>query len=288
MRSQQAVILTYPAQFYLTKICINSMRKYIPECINILVLVDDTSELSWDTYYGDCEKLYSEPNLTLRAISTVNEVKFLEAYKFDPWIKQQIVKLLMGEFLNYDEIFFTDGDVIFRSEIPYGISAVTRSHNPVWYAGVDIYTTDILNLSDDIVKGVFKPDYTGKDVRFDPAVAPFRDIKLDELRTLKSYSMSQTNRDFVESHCKYVDDKLKFVSEWELIEAYKKHILKQELKVVTIYVHILTSGIDWKDISWPYLISTLYEAEKTLPDVFWEENGIEIDKSIWAKLPGIK
>ena len=71
------VILTFPAHFYLTKLCLDSIRKHFQCCKNILILVDDTSELAWDSYYTDCKNLYLSEFVETQAISKINELNFL-------------------------------------------------------------------------------------------------------------------------------------------------------------------------------------------------------------------
>lgn len=280
---QQAVILTYPAQFYITKACVDSIRKFFPEIKKILIIVDDTSELTWDSYVNDCNNLYGTDILQL---SQVKELSRANELNFRPWIKQQLVKMHLDLFVPFSEFFFTDGDIIFRSHMPYNSIPWTYNPNYPGYDGLDIYTSKLLGLDTSNVGVYVKRD--GENTRADTAAIPFRDIQVSVLKQLRNHVETKTGKDFLLLHKEIQDINPNYVSEWELIEVFKEKILNLPSVNLSVYSHYLPRGIDFSHIKWPYLISTLDVPEKELEGKFWDLHNISVDCETWNKMPNIK
>lgn len=278
-----AVILTFPAHYYLTKLCIRSIEKQMPECNKITVLVDDMSELAWPEYGKNCEDFYSDLHIKTITISQVAEFVPIWEFGFHPWIKQQMIKMHMDLLFDDDEIFFTDGDVIFKSHVPY--MCVPYTNNPEYpgYPMLDFYTSEVLKISD---VGIFDFEKYKGTFRTDIAAAPFRDINLKDLKALRRHVESVHQKSFLEVH-KEMAAVTKFggycISEWELIEVFKHKVLGRQPQLLSFFIHIF--GEPYGDLrSNPFIISTCYFSEKQLSDKFWADNDIKIDRTIWNKI----
>lgn len=273
------VILTFPAHFYLTKLCLDSILKHFQCCKNILILVDDTSELAWDSYYTDCKNLYLSEFVETQAISKINELNFLNLHNYHPWVKQQIIKFHLDLFLSPNEIFFTDGDVIFQTDIPYDCTPYTIN-DKFDYKNNDNYVSSLLNIE---TKGIL----ISENKRVDTAAVPCRDIKLEILTQLRNYVEKTTQRAFLDLHTELNKTTARYsISEWELLETFKKEILKLPLNLTNI--NISNAMNNQQSHLFGYSISTIWESEKMLDIEFWAKNNLQTDNELWNKLPDFK
>jgi len=110
MYRTHAIVLTYPGHFLLTKLTIDQLYQTQPEVNRITVIVDDISNLAWQTYISDCDSLYDNRVDQIIQLSHYREFKRLRNY---PWLRQQTVKLYLDRLFPNDEfVFFIDGDVL--------------------------------------------------------------------------------------------------------------------------------------------------------------------------------
>jgi hypothetical protein len=278
MRHQTA-ILTFPAHYHLTKLCIQSIRTHIMGHGVITVIVDDLSDLAWNTYYNDCQKFYAGTDVVIVPISSYTQLNEIWKYNFHPWVKQQLIKMHI-DLIFENEIFFTDGDVIFRTPIPS--HSIPYTYNPDYpgYSMIDFYTSSILKIDN---PGMSKIDHRGE-YRIDTAATPFRDIYLNDLKKLRTHVEECHGKNFLTLH-KEIEGVSTFggycISEWEIIEVFKSKVLMKSPKLISCFVHIL--GTPLSNTTSP-LVSTIYESEKLLPKEFWIEHKLDINKDIWDKI----
>lgn len=235
-----AVVLTYPGHFLLTKVCLQSL-KHISDLTNIKVIADDLSLHAWTNYIEDCENLYN-----VEVIPTSGN-KILRSWKDNPWIRQQMVKFYLDSFVEHD-VFFTDGDCKFFTDVPRYCTPYTITK----YSGVPLSERDPLpgevtsqqqNYVDTFLHNHYPPlDDPKKIVRRGRTVGtsgcPFRDIKLDVVKELRDYvetvfhNANGTFKNFSELHQHHQYNTTLSISEWEIYERFRKHILQQELEMV--------------------------------------------------------
>jgi hypothetical protein len=289
---KHAVVLTYPGHFYLSQITIKSLKKHINPN-NITVIVDDISTLTWDGYVDDCKLTYVDCNI----IQTSN-FDFLKIFEGDPWIRQQMVKLLLHKILPFNEWFFTDGDIEFFQDIPYDITPYTIATIPmdVWdnweTAPMEdkgaLQMANYINSMLDITDFWCLPaDYPLKPNKLIvTSGVPFRDMFASRLKDLQSWIEHKHQKSLIEIHKKMMEQRSVEIamSEWELMEAFRLYVRNEDLKMCRISPQsdetILTiyEGDDLHFI-------TRFQQDSSLSKEFFSAKGIKISEKIWSKIP---
>lgn len=273
MRSQ-AVVLTYPGHFLLSKLTIDSIKKHISSINDIVVIVDDLSIMSWPGYTQDCQDLY---NVQIIPSSTL-KLPNIEYLKKHPWIKQQIIKFYLDViFPQHDEIFFSDGDVVFYHDVDYLCVPYFRMTQEYIHEQQTKYISLALGV-----------DYNG--IILDNRVIstsgpPFRDIQLDILPQLRSAVESNNKCEFSEYHCKLIGDQTQSVSEWELLEFFKQKTLDMRLDLQYYHLQYLDQNLDRDPGRY---FGSCFCCDKIFGKQWWQDNTNVDYKKYWAKLPIMK
>jgi hypothetical protein len=288
---EHAVILTYPGHFHLTQLTIRSVREHI-QPKDITVIVDDWSFLTWDGYVNDCKQAYNGCNV----INTL-QFEFLKPFEGDSWMRQQMVKLNLHKILPFDKWFFSDGDIQFFHDIPEDVTpwVIVTIPMDIWenwnnapladkgtllmanYVNSMLGLTNFWELPAD-----YKKASPNKVVA--TSAIPFRDMNKQILNDLEEFLVSRFNQDLVGIHVDVMKDPTKAMSEWELIEAFKKYIKHDDLTMV----HITPQDIDTiKHHKYPddlyFLMHFLHDEE--LGADWFADQGIKINDEIWQKIP---
>lgn len=265
------VILTYPGHYLLTALTIQSYLKY-HQPAKIIVVADDISHQAWPTYITDCKQLYKTQLIPTSSIP--------EAVKFSGtgWVRQQIIKLHLDQILDLDNWFFTDGDIVFLHtvnpmDIPYSIpyfGEQTQKQNE--------YVSELL-VSNSV--GVTK---NGQQVCVsNPA---FRTMERSTLQQLREYIKIKHNQTIAELHQPYLSSNSIGVSEWELIENFKQHILGIELNLIKYAPHdISNANADLNFFSHQFL--TCYSTDYGFGQDWFAEQGVTVSDEIWQILSNI-
>jgi hypothetical protein len=272
MRSQ-AVVLTYPGHFLLTKLTIDSIQKHISGIKNIVVIVDDLSLLAWTGYIDDCAKLYQTNIVTTSQLQIQN----LREFRKNPWVKQQIIKLYLDLiFPTKSEVFFADGDVVFHHDVEYqGVPYFVRTQGHEF------------TLTKKYIQDILGHEFSGLQVD-DRTVcangAPFRDIQLDILPQLRNTIETHTQKPFIDYHLALMTDNTQAVSEWELLEFYKKTILNVDSDFYYYHLQYIDQVLT-KDPG--RYFSSCFCCDKQLGKNWWLEQQLDVDQ-YWSRLPNKK
>lgn len=280
MSRSRAIVLTYPGHFLLTKLTVESLSKWLPEASEILIIADDVSELAWPTYIQDCKQLYQLP---------VIPVNLLPAASIrNGWIRQQMVKLCLDKTVNWSEFFFTDGDVVFQSDVPYQCTPFTRADiQGVPLSQRDPLPGEITSQQSFYISKMLGIEHTGimvNNERVCVSNPPFRDIQASELSQLRSYVESIIQKDFVQAHIKIELDHRISVCEWELLAWFKQQVLGQTLDLVNMFCNRIGSTTGDPDFG-RYKFSTTWGYDKKLTQQWWDSQGVTVDTDLWAMLP---
>jgi hypothetical protein len=293
---ENAVILTYPGHFHLTQLTIRSVREHI-QPKDITVIVDDWSFLVWDGYVEDCKQTYTNCN-----IIHTSQFEFLKPFEGNSWMRQQMIKLNLHKILDFNDWFFTDGDIEFYHDIPknitpYSVRTIPMSEWEVYSTlpladrGTELmanYVNNMLGLSNfwDLPAPFIKE---GPNRVISSSGVPFRDMNKHLLEELEQFLTTKFNTDLATIHVAVMKDNTQAMTEWELMEAYRKYIRKEDLIMVRFLPHNKDHieeakrnlHIDAEE--YYYLMHFLPDSD--LGPNWFAEQGIKINEEIWQKIP---
>jgi hypothetical protein len=248
------VVLTYPGHFLLTVLTIRSYLEYHTPT-EVIIVADDLSPYAWPTYLTDCQELYWAPVIPLSQIPCTKEFN-------TGWIRQQIAKLHLDQVVNADNWFFTDGDIVF-------LNPVDPTHTPYtvpYYNTTTQQQNEYVNRLLDINTGI---RVNGEQVCV--SNPPFRTMHATVLKQLRNYVGEKLNQTGPG------------MSEWELIENFRQHVLGQSLNLVKYAPHSLNdSAADLNYFDHQFL--TCYGTDKDLGRDFFD---FSISDRIWQILSNI-
>ena len=272
--TEAVVILTYPGHYLLTALTIKSYLKY-HNTTDFIVVADDISQQAWPTYINDCQELYSSLTTSVKIIpaSTIPE-----AHEFSGigWVRQQIIKLHLDQIIDQDTWFFTDGDIVFLhtvdpTEIPYSVP----------------YYNDTTRQQNEYVKLLLGQDSTiqvdGQQVCVsNPA---FRTMEKTVLQQLRAHVEQLHQTSLVKIHQQFLSNSMG-VSEWELIENFKQHVLGKQLKLIKYAPHDISDiNADLNFFTHQFL--TCYNADKDFGREWFADQSIDVSDKVWQILSNI-
>lgn len=268
---QQAVVLTYPGHFLLTQLTLRSIQAHFPEIQKITVIVDDLNPNAWQGYYELCQEIYQrQPTVKTRPLSDWKE--FGKITK--GWVRQQMVKLHLDQLIDGDEFFFVDGDIVFDCNIPYR----SVPYNYIDMNHIDesqrIYVTNMLGRPFTNIKIDGRAVITSN--------AAFRDIKAQWLSDLRRYLCELHQTDLISLHENISD--YRGITEWELLEFFKKEILGITPEYITLFCYDLADQRnDRQEIGY----NTCFGVDRSLDQQWWHARGIDTEP-VWQILPSGK
>lgn len=291
---RKAVVLTYPGHFFLSKVCIDSIKRHISDLESVVVIADNISPHTWPTYLDDCKQLYGTE------ILATSDHQLMWDWKDNPWIRQQMVKFHLDSFIDED-VFFVDGDCKFFYDVPKYCTPYTITK----YSGVPLTERDpmpgeVTSQQQNYINTVLQNNIPTledpkKIVRKGTTVGtsgcPFRDIKIDIVKLLREHVETihhvQNNiyKSFSEIHQHYQFNTTLSISEWELYERFRKYILSQELDMVFYPPHSHHDSSTYND---KLFFATCFSSDRSLgADWFKSQNVPDVDL-YWDKLPHTK
>ena len=252
------VVLTYPGHFLSTVLTIRSYLEYHTPT-EVVVVADDLSPYAWDSYLQDCQDLYWTPVIP---ISQVNQPKEFN----NGWIRQQIAKLHLDQLVDLSNWFFTDGDIVFLhavdpADTPYSIpdySAISQQQHK--------YIQELLNISN--------PGIEVNNRLVCVSDPPFRSMSAQILKQLRNH----------------IGDRIQLtgagMSEWELIENFRQHVLGESLKLVRYAPHNILNP-DKKLDYFSHQFLTHYGTDRNLGKEYFVNQSVTVSDRIWQKIVNI-
>lgn len=279
-----AVVLTFPGHFFQTQLCLRNLRKFFPEITNITFVLDDVDAMSWTSFAKD---FYHTATQALDIPYQMVMVSSMPAIKqsVSGWWRQQLVKLTLDTFVADDCWFLVDGDVIFqtRCDIKQLVPICRKLDDSRWNKMAKRYTQDLLSLDQG---GLWDGN-----AQMLTSPVPFRYLDRQLLQSLRSTVEQKFKRDFVDLHLEWfqnqtivadIDPPDRWVmSEWELIECYRRYVLNQTWPFVDI-----GSGypIDVKfDASMSNFFFHSYQRDAEIGHTWFASQGLAVDTATWEK-----
>ena len=209
-------ITTYPGHFFMTKLCLDSIRKFYEGRIHILL--DDCEVTEWPTYVEDARRWYGD-DVTYHLYSTL--MAPYSDWIRSGWWRQQFVKLYMDTYVDSEDIFIVDGDVIFDRKMDIHIQPTFDSE-----------INDIDQMCDNYVSFMLgTKGHLGDWSR--TSQTPWRLVPRHVLPSLRQHVQKAHGKDFLDLHNDLIMSEdiamtganRMSMSEWELIEAYRTYVL---------------------------------------------------------------
>ena len=269
--NEQLVVLTFPGHYLLTALTIQSYLKFQnPQ--KITVVVDDLHPMAWPSYLEDCASLYA-PATIVKISSIPNTNKFVTG-----WLRQQIAKLYLDHVIDSDQWFFTDGDVQFTQ--PVGpMTYYTIIPNDDVQPGQNRYVQKLLNLDN--------PGIRVDNQQVCVSSPPFRLMSAAILQSLRNHVQAQTNVTMDQIHLdldqyNYRNGWQNYVySEWELIENYRLHVLKESVDLVNCAEYHIKNP---PQVLEPCYFQTHYGTDRDLGSDFFAQYNITVTQESWERL----
>jgi hypothetical protein len=276
-----AVILTFPGHFYQTHLTVRSLLRYYPEIAQISFFLDDVQQGPWTQYIGDFDSSIGLVCPIAYDIHPVSEI-WLMSQCVAGWWRQQLVKLTLDQILPHTEWFVVDGDVIFgtRCEVRRSVP-ITRfgDNKSPWGLMCANYVQGLLGTELGCIRD--------QDQQVATSPIPFRYLDRDTLSGLRQHVENRYQRDFVQAHLAWFQDQtivanwdppVRWVmSEWELIECYRRYVLDQSWPLIDIGSGY---GIDCEIRDG---FHHTYQRDTEMSWQIFPTRGQQIDPVIWAR-----
>ena len=289
------VVLTYPGHFVQTAVTIKSFFRHNPD-VPCVVIVDDLSQHCWPTYVKDCESFYADfcKTLTILKVSALPQAH-AKKDALNSWIRQQIVKLHLDYLIDWPSWFFTDGDVEFKSAVPH--DTVPYAINRPSYAVTErqnFYVSKMLDIDN---PGIFAthphmdwiPDRRAQVCVSNP---PFRTMHAKTLQQLRDYIMDLRGHTIEQAHSWLYDTfyngigEAPFIeSEFELIENFRTHVLKENLNL--IYYPVVDSFYEPDSTHIEEYCVTNFVTDHVLGKRWLDQQNIVVTDEMWTRLQKI-
>lgn len=269
------VVLTYPGHFLLTALTIRSYLEHHSPT-EVIVIADDLSPYTWDSYLQDCQNLYWAPIVPVSQINIAREFNH-------GWIRQQLVKLYLDQIVKTNKWFFTDGDVEYRAPAPGNVIPYTITRTGSLRTQQNAYVSRLLGINN---PGIYTEhpdmDWEPGTRRHQVCVSnpPFRTMSAETLLQLRRHIEQQCNQSVADIHLT-VDNLA--VSEWELIANFQLTVLKEDIPLV-YYPTVLLGSNQKSPVDH---CGTCYETDIAYSREWWQSKEIRVSDRIWSILSKI-
>lgn len=218
-----AIVISFPGHFLLTRLTIDSLRRFYPEYKQIHVVYDNATVEGWPSYVDDAAEFYQINKSNFVSFDTVdNKISTCGM----GWYRQQLVKCCVDKYFAGDQWFVLDGDIIFDDTIdvagitPVALRPRCDANDPL-SRSVAACVKNFLNVDSHPLQNDQHYVVT--------SCIPFRILSRETLQELRKRAEIFLGGDFVQQithQCRtqqlvaYDDTGEKMVmNEWELIES---------------------------------------------------------------------
>lgn len=257
MTRQAAVILSYPAHLLQSALTIRSIRRFHPEIDRCIVVIDNWSNLAWPDYVNDAREFYT--GLGAETICAT-DLDFL-AETWNPWVRQQSIKLYLDQLIPTESWLFLDGDCVLLEPWPVGVRSMHRVPFGQLSEWFNQYVSWMLQV----------PNWQGlkdSEGRYTTSSAPpVRDMNSGDLEELRKYIFQIHQEEVWQIHQRRQTDTEFVPSEWELIDCFDMEIQKISIQYQNRR-HLVHMG---------------WHPDSHYDRKFWGD--LHVPKHLWRKLP---
>jgi hypothetical protein len=233
MKIDRVVITTFTGYFFITVLCLQSIKKYLAH-LPIDIVIDDYDLTHWPTYVADCKQYLVDqfPDLDINFV-LFSQLPHVDDAKHGGWFRQQLIKLHLDQLISADHWLSVDADVVFKEYPATNIIPVTRTTADAIDTGNRKYVKYML--------AVERP-YLGHDTEHLCASGvPFRYLSRDLLKYLRQHVEQIHNKNFLQLHIDLMnageivaydpDHQRMVMSEFQLIEIYRDQFCKDKFNI---------------------------------------------------------
>jgi hypothetical protein len=223
MKIDRVVVTTFPGYFFITVLCLRSIKKYLSH-LPVDIIIDDFGLKHWPTYVTDCKQYLAEqfPDLTLNFI-LFSQLPHVDDAKHGGWFRQQLIKLHLDQLITADNWLSVDADVILNEYPRTNVIPVTRTSADSIDTGNRKYVKCMLSVD--------SPYLGHSDEHLCASVVPFRYLTRDLLTQLRQHVEQIHDKNFLQLHIDLMksgeivaydpDMQRMIMSEFQLIEVYR-------------------------------------------------------------------
>ena len=282
-----AVVLTFPGHFFQTQLCVRHLVLHYPEVQRITCVLDDIECSPWISYVEDFTREIRTTwsgQLDIRAVSGMRTISDCVA----GWWRQQLVKLTLDHWLDDDQWFVVDGDVIFHSRCDvWNRVPISRrgDHASRWSSMSVNYVSGVLGVSQGFL--------TDGASRVITNPVPFRHLDRSLLTALRQHVEARFHADFVDLHLRWfadqtivadIDPPTRWVmTEWELIECYRRWILDLEWPLIEVGSGYPLDASILDKQGGQNLFYHSYQRDSEVAPAWFSSQGLDLDRDVWSR-----
>ena len=263
MKIDRVVITTFTGYFFITVLCLRSVKKYLSH-LPVDIIIDDFDLTYWPSYVDDCQKYllaeFPDLNLNFVLFSQLNNV---DDAKHGGWFRQQLIKLHLDQLIIGNNWLSVDADVIFKEYPNLNITPVTRTSADAIDTGNRLYVKYMLEV---------EQPFLGNDSdHLCASGVPFRWLSRDLLTQLRQRVEQTHNKNFLQLHLDLMksgeivafDPNMQrmVMSEFQLIEVFRDQFRNDNL-----LIKVGTSEFDHDSVKDWHRKRTWFESQNVLVD----------------------
>ena len=254
MKIDRVVITTFTGYFFITVLCLRSVKKYLSH-LPIDIIIDDYGLTHWPTYVEDCKQYLADqfPDLNLNFV-LFSQLPHVDDARHGGWFRQQLIKLHLDQLVADNHWLSVDADVVFNESPNINTIPVTRTSADAIDTGNRKYVKYMLSVE--------HPYLGHSDEHLCASGVPFRYLSRELLTQLRWHVEQTHDKNFLQLHIDLMNSgkivaydpamQHMIMSEFQLIEVYRNqlHNNKFEFKIgASAFDH--DSVKDWhRDRTW--------------------------------------
>lgn len=233
MKIDRVVITTFTGYFFITVLCLRSVKKYLSH-LPIDIIIDDYDLAHWPTYVDDCKQYLTEqfPDLDINFV-LFSQLPHVDDAQHGGWFRQQLIKLHLDQLISADHWLSVDADVLFKEYPDISTIPVTRRSADAIDAGNQKYVKYMLQVE--------KPYLGQEHEHLCASGVPFRYLSRDLLKYLRQHVEQIHNKNFLQLHIDLMNagdivaydpnHQRMIMSEFQLIEVYRNQFLNDDFVI---------------------------------------------------------
>lgn len=233
MKIDRVVVTTFTGYFFITVLCLRSIKKYLSH-LPVDIIIDDFDLAYWPSYVDDCKKYIKQqfPDLNINFF-VFSQLPHVDDAKHGGWFRQQLIKLHLDQIVQDNNWLLVDADVVFNDYPVIDTVPVKRANPDSIDSGNRHYVKYMLSTE--------RPYLGHSDQHLCASGVPFRYISRDLLQQLRQHVEKIHNKNFLQLHIDlmnarqivaYDPDMQKMImSEFQLIEVYRNQYTNDNLEI---------------------------------------------------------
>jgi hypothetical protein len=223
MKIDRVVITTFTGYFFITVLCLQSVKKYLSH-LPIDIIIDDFDLTHWPTYVADCQQYLTNqfPDLNLNFV-LFSQLSHVDDARHGGWFRQQLIKLHLDQLVPDNNWLSVDADVVLKEYPATDTIPVTRTSADAIDTGNRKYVKYMLSVE--------QPYLGQSNEHLCASGVPFRYLSRDLLTQLRQRVEQIHNKNFLQLHIDLMnageivaydpDMQQMIMSEFQLIEIYR-------------------------------------------------------------------